>query len=188
MLNRHLATLALSLALPACAGQVEMQRVAGQSSAILSTYRSSVRDFAAGQNALNAANENRLVQLGRMRAMRRAEVDVRTASWRLAGDAEAQRRMAVISEMTADQILANAGPAPQPAKVPTLTYDSGDVDAIIKQLVELQKSESTAQRLDELLAYGSALREAYGKAIDDAKGDAEKAGDTATEAEASATN
>jgi len=164
-----------------------LQRVAGQSGAILSAYRGSVRDFAAAQNALNAADENRLVQLGRMRAIRRAEVDARVTSWRLSGDTAALRRSGVIAETTADQVLANAGPAPEAAKVPALTYDSGEVDEIIKQLVALQKPVSTAERLDDLLTYGGALRDAYRKAIDDAKGDAEKAGGAAAEAEGAVT-
>ena len=183
MLTRTVSILAFALCLPGCAGELELQRVAGQSGAVLSTYRGSVRDFAAGQNALNAANESRAVQLGRMRAIRSAEVDARVASWKLGGDAPALRRFAVISETTAEQVLANAGPAPEPTKVPALAYDSGEIDGIIKQLVELQKPVTTAQRLDDLLAYGSALRDAYRTAIDKAKSDAEKAGSAATEAE-----
>jgi hypothetical protein len=161
----------LLLLLPACAGELEMQHVAGQSSAILSTYRTSVRDFAAGQNGLNAANESRLAQLSKMREMRRAEIDARVASWRLGGDDTALNRFAIVGEASAEQVLANTGPAPGPATVPALTYDSAGVDAIIKQLVELQKPVTTGQRLEDLIAYGGALRDAYRAAIDEAKTD-----------------
>lgn len=177
------ASAALLLLLTGCAGQVEMQHVAGKSSAILSTYRTSVRDFAAGQNALNAANESRLVQLAKMRDMRRAEIDTRVASWRLGGDDKAVERLAILSEASADEVLANAGLDASIAVVPALAYDSSGVDAIIKQLVELQKPVSTKQRLENLLTYGEALRDAYKTAIDKAKGDGV---DAANETNASA--
>lgn len=156
-----------------------MQHVAGKSSAILSTYRTSVRDFAAGQNALNAANESRLVQIAKMRDMRRAEIDTRVASWRLGGDDKAVKRLAILEEASADQVLANAGLEASTAVIPALVYDSGGVDAIIKQLVDLQKPVGTKQRLENFLAYGEALRDAYKTSIDKAKGDAaDAAGET----------
>ena len=175
MLSGTLSILALALSLSGCAGELELQHVSGRSSAVLSAYRTSVREFAAGQNALNHANASRLLQLGQMREMRRAEIATRVASWRLGGDEVALRRFTVAGEAAAEQVLANAGPPPAPAKVPALAYDSGEVDAVIKQLVELQKPVTAAQRLKDLLAYGTALRDDYRAAIDKAKGDTAEA-------------
>lgn len=169
---RSLLPISLLIVLAACAGELEMRQVAGQSNAILSTYRTSVREFAAGQNGLNAANESRLVQLAKMRAMRQAEIDARVASWRLSGDKRALERFAVLGEASAEQVLANAGDPPSPVAVPQLTYDAAAVDAIIKQLVTLQKPVTTQQRLEDLLAYGGALRTAYKEAIEKAEKDA----------------
>lgn len=163
---------ALLLLLQGCAGEIELRQVAGQSNAILSTYRTAVRDFAVGQTALNAANESRLLQLKRMREMREAEIEARVASWRLGGDDKALKRFAVLGDASADQVLASAESPAAPATAPALAYDGAPLDAILKQLVELQKPISAQQRLEDLVAYGSDLSDAYKAAIEAAKTDA----------------
>lgn len=164
-----------ALPLAGCAGQIEMQKVAGQSATILTTYRNSVREFAAGQTALNAANEQRLDQIRAQMADREGEIANRRDSWELAGNKEALRRFGVVSKVRADDVLADMAPR-LPTPPPTaLSYDSAGTDAVLKQLVSLGKPTTPKQQLQDLVVFGTKLRERYRANLKEANDDAIKA-------------
>jgi len=177
--------IAAALPLSACAGQVEMRRVAGQSATILTTYRNSVRDFAAGQTALNIANEQRLDQLRNETADREAEIANRRDGWDLAGDKEALRRFAVVSKVKGDDVLADMAPRLPTTPPAALSYDSSNTDAVLKRVISLGKPITVEQQLQDLVAFGTKLRERYRDNLQKATGDAAKAnGDSGAAASA----
>ncbi len=176
--------LVAAIALSGCAGEPEMRMVAGQSATILTTYRNSVRDFAAGQTALNNANERRLDQLRGQRADREAEIANRRDGWELGGKKEALRRFAATSRVRAEDVLADMAPRLPSTPPSALTFDAGSVDAIVKQLVTLRKPVTLERRLEDLVAFGTKLRARYRdnlKAANDAAAEATgNAGDAAS--------
>lgn len=178
-MQRQIIAGAVALVLGGCAGELEMRGVARQSSAILTDYRTSVRAFAAGQTALNAANESNLDQLARLRDVRQAEISARVSSWKLGADDYALRRFSAISEAGAAEVLANAAPWRDTPPPPDLALDSAQIDAVIKQLVELQRPVSLERRLGDLVDYGTAVRKTYRKGIADAAIATEQAADEA---------
>lgn len=172
----HATTLVLAvLALSGCAGEPEMRMVAGQSATIFTTYRNSVRDFAAGQTAINNANERRLDELRGQKVDRESEIANRRDGWELAGNKEALRRLGVVSRVQADAIIADMVPrmpTPPPA---ALTFDAAAVDTLVKQLVTLRKPMTPEERFQDLVAYGTKLRERYRANLKEASEDAAEA-------------
>ncbi len=148
-----------------CAGEVEMQSVSGQTAAILSTYKGSLQQFANAQSELNAATEARIGRFRRMREARLTEISARADSWKLAKQEHALRQLEVLGSSGADEMLANANPQLAPPGLPALKYESGEVDAVIKRLIELKKPMTARQRAEQLIAYGTAVRTSYNESM-----------------------
>lgn len=149
--------LASALLTAGCAGETEMRQVAGRSGAVLTQYRAALGEFVAGQSAINAANESRLEQLRMLAQDRRGEIATRVTTWRLSGNEAALRRFQVVSESGSDDALAAAGPAPVRPTPAELKFDSKEVDAVIKSLVDLQKPVDAQQRLETLIAFSKPI-------------------------------
>lgn len=162
MTLRHFSLLAIPF-LAGCAGEAEMRSVSGQTAEILTAYRSSLQQFAASQTRLNAVTEARLDRLKQMRETRQAEISARVDSWKLADDEEALLQLGVVSSTGASEVLANANPQLPSPGLPALKYEPAEVDALIKPLLELKKPVTPRQRVEQLIAYGSAVRDAYEK-------------------------
>lgn len=160
-MNRSITTIIAIAFLSGCAGEAEMQSVSGQTAAILNDYRSALQEFAASQSRLNATTEARLMRLGQLRETRRAEINARVDSWKLAGDDEALLQVGVISGTSAEEMLANASPQLPPPGLPALKYDSAEVDALIRPLIELKKPASAKRRAQQLFAYFVSADEAF---------------------------
>lgn len=167
MKSPYPACLAL-LMLAGCAGETEMRTVSGATAEIMSQYRSSMNEFAAAQTRLNSATEARLYRLRQMRETRQAEIGARVDSWKLADDQEALLEFEVISKAGPDEMLANANPQLPSPQLPALKYDSAEADVLIKQLIELKKAVTPRQRVEQLIAYGGAVRDDYEKNMSEA--------------------
>jgi hypothetical protein len=166
---RTLIASLLPLALLAgCAGEVEMRSVSGQTAAILNTYKGALGQFAGAQSALNAATEDRIGRLRRLREARLAEISTRADSWKLADQKHALDQLGVLGASGPDEMLANANPQLPTPGLPALKYDSGEVDAVIKPLLELKKPVTPRKRVEQLIAYGTAVRTSFEKSIAEA--------------------
>lgn len=182
---RLLITASISLALAGCAGEAELRSVSGQSAKMLTGYNKSLRSFATGQSALNAATEARIQNFEAMRRERLGEIGARVDTWKYLGDDEALRRFEVAGAASADDLIAAATPQLPAQNLPSLKFDDAEVGQVIKQLVELQKPVTVRERIQSLVAFGTAVREEYKKDTDEATKDARLAGDAAAAGETS---
>lgn len=182
-MNRLIAT-SLFVVVGGCAGQPQLRSVSGQSAAIMTTYKSSLRGFAASQTTLNAATEARINRFKAMRQQRAAEIAARVDGWRYGRNEDALRKFEVIGGVGADEMLRAANPQLPPAALPALKYDSGETETVIKQLVELQKPPTLRQRLTHLIAFGTALRDKFNEDVSEATQQSGAAGTIANEAQA----
>ena len=157
-----LAATALA-SLGGCAGERAMRGTSAATAAILSDYRQGLSTFADGQAALDAADQDRLGRLGDDAARDRSEIESRLLGWRIAGDRAALDRFRAMSAVGADEILAPGGPVnPRAPAVPSApSFDTGPVDALIKQLLTLRDKPSFAERANDAIAFTAALRKDY---------------------------
>ncbi|MDB5703181.1 MAG: hypothetical protein JWN66_297 [Sphingomonas bacterium] len=159
--------LPILLCLTSCAGERAMRSTSSQTAVVLQQYRTAFRDVAAQQSALNVGTEDRISHLTAMANFNKVEIESRKMSWSLAGDHEALDRLALVGAKGPDEILAGMAPTPAAVATPTLKFDPAPVDAVIKQLVVLQKKPDWATSANDLIAYGTALRTAYDAALKD---------------------
>lgn len=182
-MNRLLAT-SLFLLIGGCAGEPQLRSVSSQSAAIMTTYKTSLRGFAASQTSLNASTEGRINRFKAMRQQRAAEIAARVDGWRYARNEEALRKFEVIGGVGADEMLRAANPQLPPAALPALKYDGGETEAVIKQLVDLQKPPTLRQRLIHLAGFGVAVRDSFNKDVAEATKQSGEAAAVASDAEA----
>jgi hypothetical protein len=158
-----------------------MRTVSAQSAKMLTGYSNSLRDFAAGQTALNAETEARIQRFDGMRLERESEISARVDSWRYLDDEAALGRLEVVASNDADDLIAAASPQLPPPGLPALKFDTAAVGAVVKKLVELQQPLTLEQRVAQFVAYGTAVRDALKEDLDEA------AADTATAENVAAT-
>lgn len=165
---RTLSVLAIILTLPACAGETAMRSVSSQSAGILNQYRSAFQGFAARQTEANAANASRINRLNGLRDERTTEVQSRVRSWRVAGNQRALSSFSTLTATNADTIIASLNPPPAASAGEALRFDPAPVDSVIKQLVDLQRPRTPAERAGDVVGFLGNLRTAYETAVTDA--------------------
>lgn len=179
-----LSGIMLSVLLAGCGGEKELRSVSAQSAKMLTSYEKSLRDFAAGQSALNAETEARIQRFEGMRLEREAELSARVDTWKYIDDKASLHRLSVIAANDADDLIAAATPRLPPPGLPALKFDTGHVGEVVKQLVELQKPLTLEQRISHLVAYGAAVRKDFNEdiaAADEDTGIADTIADNAEE-------
>jgi hypothetical protein len=172
-------------ALAGCAGEAELRSVSGQSAKMLTSYNKSLRAFAAGQSALAAATEARIQRFEAMRRDRQSEVGARVDTWKYLDDKPALHRFEVVGAASADDLIAAATPQLPPEGLPALKFEDAEVGQVIKQLVELQKPVTIQERVEDLIAFGTAVRSEYNGDVDEASGETAAAAEVAAAGEAS---
>lgn len=162
---RHWSILAIVLVLPACAGEMAMRSVSGQSAAVLNQYRSAFRDFAARQTESSAANAHRLNRINDLRDERTSEIQSRTRAWRVGGNQPSLSNFSTLTANNAESIVASLLPPPRASGGEALRFDPAPVDAVIKQLLELQQPRTPAERAGDMLDFTAQVREAFDNSV-----------------------
>jgi hypothetical protein len=179
---RAAAIAAISLNLAACAGETESRHLSGQTAAVLNDYRRAMDDFAAGQTALNAQNDNRVLAMEGGSARARAYSAVRLAAFKTAGDSKALALYTSLTARPIDDIIKSSailGSLNPPPASTTVSFDGTAVNAVVKQLTALGKEPDLAGRVQALLKYRQEMQDAYQETLDDA---AKKSGEADSEA------
>lgn len=163
-------TLLPSILLAGCAGEQALRTSASGSAGILNQYRAALTAFANRQNQANSANIERIERYQNGTEERRAEIASRRRAWRLAANERALDSLGAVSERTGEQILAmDATLVSRPRETPAaVSFDHAAVNGIIQQLVALQEPRRPVDRARDLIAFTSAVREAFDAEVKEA--------------------
>jgi hypothetical protein len=155
---------------------MEMRSVSSQSANVLNQYRSAFRDFASRQNESNGANAARLQRLNGLRDERISETQSRMRAWRVMDDRRSPAALAALTTVDAAAIVSSLNASAGDGAPTQLRFDPAAIDAVIKQLVDIQRPLTLAQRAQNFADFGQKLRDSYQTAVAQAGGEAEGAG------------
>lgn len=176
MSNFRLQTaLVICATLSACAGEQAMRDTASISAQILNDMKTETSRFIEQQNRLNRANAERLQSLQQERIAMEFRARSRLAAWEAADDKDAVAMRKALIGPSSEELLAKSAALTtlQPLAVSQLAnLDASQLDALVKQLVDLSAQASLAERVGFLTNYGQAVASAYHKSMEAATAEA----------------
>ena len=169
----------------ACAGQQNMQSLAGHSAAVVNDYRRELKAFADGQTALNADNDRRIQNFAENREMTEARVRQRVLALDVAGDKPALDAFRLFTATSASDVVAQSPllrPRAARTPAPALVLDTAAIERLTRQLTELRRPPSFWDQVQRAIAFRSELRAAYAASLgqaNQATSEADTEGDVA---------